>query len=213
MERTRFHAAEGGDCECVKWMLLKNLFDVNARDNDGDASIHVALWKNKLDAANFLVENGANLFAKNENGELAIDTRVGDEADGEQLGPQVLLHAKEIRWSAAKECILLAKACQSPDRRKVANLPPSSSSMDDDVDVDSIKRSARLAASVIGDPGLSRLVASYVMRTDIIVRDKAIPLKKEPDAVKRRIEAALLKASSSGDGSSSSSSRKRARSG
>jgi hypothetical protein len=44
------------------------------------------------------------------------------------------------------------------------------------------------------------------MRTDIIVRDKAIKLKKEPDAVKRRIEAALG-SSSSGAGSRSTRAR------
>jgi hypothetical protein len=38
------------------------------------------------------------------------------------------------------------------------------------------------------------------MRTDIIVRNKSVPLVKEPDAVKRRIETALLKASSGGGG-------------
>jgi ankyrin repeat protein len=172
--------------------------DVNAGDNDGWTPIVSAMWCNKLSAAKLLVENGANLFAKNQNGEAAIDTRVYGRLAGEQLGPQVFEHAKAIRWSAAKECILLSNAFQSPERRQIAN--PSTSIYDD---VDSIKRSARLAASVLGDPGLSRLVASYILRTDIIVRDRSILLKKEPDEVKKRIEAALGSLSS-GDGGSSS---------
>jgi ankyrin repeat protein len=221
------YAAEGGDLDCVEWLLANAAIDVNSVDLFGEASIAKALSSNELNAANLLVEKGANLFMKNKSGKLAIDTRVDDEPDsddddsddesdgddepdsddepdGEQLGPQVLEHAKGIRWSAAKEFLLLSTACQSPDRRKVAIF----FSMDDDVErvfhsarLERAFHSAHLAASVIGDPGLSRLIASYIMRTDIIVRDRSIPLVKGPDAVKRRIETALLKASTSSDDS------------
>jgi ankyrin repeat protein len=187
------YAATGGDLDCIEWVLAKTSIDVNSTANNGAIAISCALYNNRLEAANHLVEKEANLFMKHQNGELAIDTRVNGEPD--QLGYQVLQHAKELRWSAAKECVLLIESCQSPDRRKVANLP-SSLSMDDDVE--RVFHSAHLAASVLGEPGLSRLIASFIMRTDIIVRDKSVPLVKEPDAVKRRIEAALLKASSSG---------------
>jgi ankyrin repeat protein len=191
-------AAMGGDQECVQWVLATAAtLNVNTGDNDGDTPIARAMWYNKSSAAKLLAENGANLFAKNQNGEAAIDTRVDNEPDGEQLGPQVLEHAKAIRRSAAKECILLSNAFQSPERRQIAN--PSTSIYDDDL----VVRSARLAASVLGDPGLSRLVASYILRTDIIVRDRFIILEKEPDEVKKRIEAALGSLSI-GDGGSSS---------
>jgi ankyrin repeat protein len=190
------YAAHGGDLDCIEWVIAKTSIDVSSTSNNGDTAIHRALNKNKLKTANHLVEKGANLFLMRQNGEMAINTRVGGQPDGEQLGPQVLEHAKELRWSAAKECVLLIESCQSPDRRKVEI------SMDDDVE--RVFHSARLAASVFGERGLSRLIASYIMRTDIIVRDKSVPLVKEPDAVKRRIEAALLKAASSGGGSSAS---------
>jgi ankyrin repeat protein len=113
-------AAKGGDNECVEWVLATAAtLDVNAGDNDGDTPIVSAMWCNKLSTAKLLVERGANLFAKNQNGEAAIDTRVRGEPDGEQLGPQVLEHAKTIRWSAANECILLSNAFQSPERRQI----------------------------------------------------------------------------------------------
>jgi hypothetical protein len=159
-----------------------------------------ALFYNKLDVAKFLVEKGANLFLKDKNDIVAaIDRRVEGEDDGEKLGPQVLEHGKEVRWSAAKEFILLSTSCQSADRRKLANHPTSI------YDGESVFFSARLVVSVFGERGLSRLIASYIMRTDVIVRDKSIPLVKEPDAVKKRVEAALAVGSSS-------SSNKRARS-
>jgi ankyrin repeat protein len=187
-------AAEGGDQECVKWVLAKTSINVNSTANRGRTAIGCALNNNKSRVGKLLVEKGANLFLKDLDGEMAIDIRVHNRPNGERWGPQVLLHAKDIRWSAAKECVLLSNACESPDRRKVANL-----SMDNDVDdAEIIKRSARLAASVVGDKGLSRLIASFIMRTDIIVRNKSAPLEK--DDVKKRIEASLLKASSSGGG-------------
>jgi ankyrin repeat protein len=137
------YAASGGDVDCIEWVIAKISIDVNSTANNGAIAIGCALHKNKLSAANYLVEKGANLFVKHQNGVMAIDIRVHNQPNGEQLGYLVLQHAKDIRWSAAKECILLIESCQSPDRRKVANL-----SMDNDVDdAESIKRSARLAAS------------------------------------------------------------------
>jgi hypothetical protein len=72
--------------------------------------------------------------------------------------------------------------------------------MDDDVDLEGIQRSARLAASVLGDSGISRMIGSFLLRSDLIIRDKSIPL--EADDVKRRVEETI---------SSSSSNSKRAR--
>jgi ankyrin repeat protein len=193
------YTAAGGHLDCIKWVYANTKIDVNAPRMNGMTPIMDAFFFNKLDAAKLLVEKGANLFLKDRNNIFAIDIRVvNDEPDGEQLGPQVLQHAKEVRWSAAKEFVLLSTSCQSADRRQLANHPTSI------YDGENIFRSARLAVSVFGERGLSRLIASYIMRTDILVRDKSIPLVKEPDAVKKRVEAALA--------SGSSSSKERARS-
>jgi ankyrin repeat protein len=193
------HTAVSGHLDCIKWVFANTTIDVNSGNGDGITPIMDALFHNKMDAAKLLVEKGASLFAKDNYGDVAIDLRVSNEPDDEQLGPQVLQHAKEIRWSAAKEFVLLSTSCQSEDRRQLANHPTSI------YDGKNIFRSARLTISAFGERGLSRLIASYIMRTDIIVRDKSIPLVKEPDAVKKRVEAALA-------AGSSSSSKKRARS-
>jgi hypothetical protein len=93
-----------------------------------------------------------------------------------QLGPQVLQHAKDLRWSSVRSLILLSTKCQG----------------DFDLIVSStagVRHSANLSASVLGNPDLLELVAEYLLRTDIIVCDKSV--EKGPDEVKRRIEAAL----------------------
>jgi hypothetical protein len=51
---------------------------------------------------------------------------------------------------------------------------------------------AHLAASVFTITGLVRHIAEYLIRTELIVRDPATKKKdKEPDDVKRRVEATL----------------------
>jgi hypothetical protein len=47
-------------------------------------------------------------------------------------------------------------------------------------------------ASVIGNPDLAEEIGVFLLKKDIIIRDPSIPVPpKEPDAVKRRVEAAL----------------------
>jgi hypothetical protein len=179
-ENLLHYAVRSGSNECVNWLLDNSAIDVNSAANDDNTPMMKALRQNWLDIAKLLVERGANLFMKNDEGERAIDIRVDDDPDDDQLGPQVLLHAKELRWSAIKDFILLSKACQSQDRRMVAGLALSMDS--DEATILARFRSARLAASIFAIPGLLRHVGSYIIRSDIIVRDEAIP--KPPDAVK-----------------------------
>jgi hypothetical protein len=180
-------------------LLDNSSIDVNSVTNAGLAPIMRTLRYGNLASSKLLVERGANLFLKNNDGKRAIDIRLHNFSI--RLGPHVLLHAKELRWSAIKELTLLSKACLSPDRRVVANI---SMSMDtNDEAILSRYRSARLVASILGCQYVSRKIASYIIRSDIIVRDKSIP--KPPDAVKLRVEATLKAAASS------SSSKKRGR--
>jgi ankyrin repeat protein len=189
-------ASREGNLEHINWLFDNATIDVNSTNSTGRTPLSIALHNDKLDVAKFLVEKGGDIFMKNNYGERAIDVRVDDKVDGIQLGTEVLEHAKALRRSSIKEFLLLSKACQSSDRRKVAPIM----SMDDDVDLEGIQRSARLAASVLGDSGISRMIGSFLLRSDLIIRDKSIPL--EADDVKRRVEETI---------SSSSSNSKRAR--
>jgi hypothetical protein len=90
------------------------------------------------------------------------------------LGPQVLKHTLDLRWTSARHLLLISNF------HETSGLYSSSS---------------HLAASVSTIAGLVRHIAEYLIRTEIIVSDPAIKKKdkeeKEPDDVKRRIEAAL----------------------
>jgi ankyrin repeat protein len=184
-----FASAGEGNLVHIDWLFDNATIDVNSTNSTGRTPLSIALYSDHLPAAKFLVEKGGDIFMKNNYGERAIDVRVGDKDDGIQLGPEVLEHAKALRRSSIKEFLLLSKACQSSDRRKVATIM----SMDDDLE--GTQRSARLAASVLGDSGISRMIGSFLLRTDLIIRDKSIPL--EADAVKRRVEEAISSGSSS----------------
>jgi ankyrin repeat protein len=195
------YAANDGNDKAINWVLENSTLGINSADSHGNTPMTLALKWGRLASATLLVERGANLFLKDDEGTRAIDVRVNDRPDGEPLGPQVLLHAKQLRWAAVKEFALLATACQSPTHGQMANTP---TIYDDDATILSRFRSVRLAASIFAIPGLLRLVGSYIIRSEIIVRDKAIP--KPPDGVKLRVEAALKAAAgrSSSKGNSSS---------
>jgi ankyrin repeat protein len=199
VENLLHDAASSGSNECVNWLPENSTLDINSADSQGYTPMMLALSEGGLASAKLLVERGANLFMMNDEGERVIDIRVDDDPDGDQWGPQVLLQAKELRWSAIKDFLLLSKACQSHDRRVATNMALTV----DEGDATTLSRSrlVYLAASIFAIPGLLRLVGSYIIRSDIIVRDKSIP--KPPDAVKLRVEAALKAAA----GSSSSKKR------
>jgi ankyrin repeat protein len=207
-------AALGGSREAVEWVLANNSIDVNSVDTNGYTSIMDALGDGHNEAAYCLVENGANLFMKNSEGERAIDTPVdieeGDiakseeaevaeieEADRVVLGPQVLQHAIEFRWTAAKPLLLLSKACSSEI-------------------IHPVNPSIAIPSSLISALGNSDIIRKeigpFLLRGDVLVRDPSIARPpKAPDAVELRIEAGLAAASSSRSSSSSSSNNKRAR--
>jgi ankyrin repeat protein len=179
-------AAIDGNIDCIEWVLANTSIDVNSTTNIGGwTPIINAVNHGHLDAGKLLVEKGANLFMKNNDGESAIDSRVDNEPDGDQLGPQVLQHAKDLIWESVKPLLLLSSACST-------SIPSSS------------------LIKVFSISGLVRdYIAPYIMRKGLIIRDpeEDVDEEPEPDEVKLRIEAALAAASSS---SSSSSSVKRA---
>jgi ankyrin repeat protein len=167
------HYAGGfGHRDCIEWVFANTTIDVNSTTRSGKTSIMRSLRNNRLDTSMLLVEEGANLFLKDNDGERAIDIRVHTDHDI-VLGPQVLQHALDLRWSSVKHLLLISNFHEISDI-----VSPSSSS--------------HLAASVFTITGLVRLIAEYLIRTEIIVRDPATKKKDpEPDDVKRRIEVTL----------------------
>jgi hypothetical protein len=175
------HASGGGDCECINLVLANTSIAINSTTNNGYNPIWFALLNERLNAGKLLIEKGANLFIKSDNGECALN---------KPLGPQVLQHAKDLIWVSVKPLLLLSKACSlAADDSHSTTLPS--------------------VVKVFVISGIVRdYIAPYVMRKDIIIRDPSIPRPpKQPDDVKMRIEAGLAAAASS----SSSSNNKRAR--
>jgi ankyrin repeat protein len=56
-------AAEAGDMDKIKKLLAKRE-DINARDQRGRPVLHLAIWKNHIDAARFLIDQGADVHAQ-----------------------------------------------------------------------------------------------------------------------------------------------------
>ena len=181
------HAAAGGHLESIKFVFNKTAIDVNSVDSTGITPLTDSLLANELGAANFLVEKGGNLFHVDADGERAIDRHIrGDPTI--VLGPQVLQHAKDVRWESVRSVLNLSKACEDGDPTLAISAPSNLS------DIVKQVQSARLASSVFGNSGLARHIASFLLRTEIIIRDPSIPREedeREPDDVKRRIEASL----------------------
>jgi len=176
-------ATDGGDLECIKWVMSNVTIDINAANSNGCTPImRTLVWSDKA-SSKFLLERGANIFMKNNEGTRAIDCGT--------VGLQVLHHAEELRWSAIKEFLLLYKSCQSPARCQVES---STIGKPDDILLKR-RRTASLAASVIGSPDLSRSIASFLIRSELIIRVASIP--KPSDAATLRIEASLASSSSS----------------
>jgi ankyrin repeat protein len=165
------YAAYSGYPECINWVLANTTIDINSTTTEGITPIMFSLMRNELNGAKFLVEKGANLFMKNKDGERAIGIHVINDP-AIVLGPQVLQHAKDIRWSSVKQLLLLSKAYESAD------VVSSSTN--------------HLATSVFSIEGLVRRIASFFINKKLIVKDPAIKKEdEEPDDVRRRIEAAL----------------------
>jgi ankyrin repeat protein len=182
------YAAHGGDLDCLKLVRSNTEMDINATNECGDAPLSIALYNGHLEAAIYLVQHGANLFAKNNDGELAIDVPVEPEedepdiADEDQvfLGPQVLQHFNQLQWEAAKPLLLLSKSFSSStivSPNPSTPIPPS-------------------VISVLSNPDIIRFgLAPFFSMSGLILTDPKA--EKQPDEVKRRVEAKLASGGSS----------------
>jgi hypothetical protein len=177
------HLAAVAGRDCIEWVLANTSIDVNSTNNDGFNPILYACPDrvNRVDSSKLLVEKGANLFMKNDDGKSVMDLSVG---------PQLLQHAKDLIWVSVKPLLLLTKSISIA------------------ADDDSLPSPVLLSVDkAFGISGIVRRIASFLKVKGLIVRDPSIPKEEqEPDDVKRRVEAALAAGSSS---SSSSSKRSR----
>ena len=158
------------DCRRVQWVLDNTELAVNSTSANGWTALSCCLASDSLDSALFLVERGGNLFARDGSGKRAIERGT--------IGKQVLQHAKDVRWEAVRPALLLL-----PNGRAAEPHPRSKKTHR--------RRAPRLA--VFENPDISHLIATFLQRTEVIVRDPAVPRPpKGDDAVKRRVEAKLL---------------------
>jgi hypothetical protein len=177
------YAALGGKIEGIEWVLANTTIDVNSTATSGTTPTMRTLLYNALHASKLLIEKGANLFTKNNDGERVIDVHVYADPDNDVLGPQVLRHALDLRWSSVKQLVFISNFYETSD---VVSASSSSSS------AVNIPQHRSFAASVFTISGLVRHIAEYLTRTELIVRDPAIKKKdQESDDVKRRVEAML----------------------
>ena len=86
-------AAKAGNVEAVRLLLDANSSLVNARDSDASTPLHCAAWKGHVDVAVALLDAGADLQAKNENGHWG-DTPLHAAAHGNQRAIAELLIAR-----------------------------------------------------------------------------------------------------------------------
>jgi ankyrin repeat protein/tetratricopeptide (TPR) repeat protein len=160
-------AVMSNNLDCIEWVLsnCKSL-DINAIDDSYicRTPLMLALKSGSEDASNLLVENGASLFMRNKKGTRAVDLHMCDDSD--ILGPRILQHAIDVRWRSVRSFLLLTKACTNilDDGMETANL---------------LSTSASIATSVFAQSKLSLLIASHLLRKNIIIHDPVELLKKK----------------------------------
>jgi hypothetical protein len=153
-------AAYGGDLECITWVFRHLAIDVNVTNGMNETPI---MWATNSDAVKLLVEKGANVFARNNVDKINLDLA---------FGPAGLQHAKDLIWVSVKPLLCLFNACSS-----------------DVVPVDPSVVIPTSFISVFGNSDLTRHIAAFIQRRDIISIDPDDDEEKEPDEVKRRVEA------------------------
>jgi hypothetical protein len=175
------HYAAGNlrDDRIIEWVFARTKIKVNSIDKNGNTPIKIACARYCGDVAKYLIEKGANLFMKNNDGDSAID---------QALGPQALQHAKDLIWESVKPLLLLSKACST-------SLPSTSL-----IKVFSI-------SGIVRDYITPYIMRKGLIIRD--PEEDADLEEPEADEVKLRIEAALAAASSSSSSSSSSVKRAR----
>lgn len=66
-------AAHGGHIACLQALLSQPRCEVNVQNKLGDTPLHAAAWKNHVEAVRILLEKGAQVDVKNNEGKLPVD--------------------------------------------------------------------------------------------------------------------------------------------
>jgi ankyrin repeat protein len=170
------YAAIGCDCQCIEWVFANTMIVVNSITTDqGETPIMHSLQRNNLKTSKLLIERGAYLFMKSNDGVRAIDIPIHND-DDVVLGPQVLQHALDLRWSSVKHLLFISNFYETS--YVIPFSSSSSSSSSSSAVVPQLRRSSRIAApshsahlasSVLIITGLVRHIAEYLIRTELIV--------------------------------------------
>jgi hypothetical protein len=171
-------AAIGGDLACTRFVLANTTIDINDTDDDGWTPLRIALRDGRYEVSKLLLRKGANLFAKDNEGERAIDVPTIEDEDV-FMGQQVLDYGKDLKWQSVKELLLLSKSYSTSGH------PISLLSLSSEV---AQRKSNRVAASVLANPDLVRNISEFLRRTDIITADPSVEVR---DEVRERVEAVL----------------------
>jgi ankyrin repeat protein len=171
-------AAGGGDLACVEYVLANTTIDINDTDSRGWTPLHNSLRRGRYEVSKLLLLKGANLFAKDNQGERAIDVPTIEDEDV-FMGQQLLDYGKNLKWQSVKQLLLLSKSYSTSGH------PISLLSLSSEV---AQRKSNRVAASVLANPDLVRNISEFLRRTDIITADPSVEVR---DEVRERVEAVL----------------------
>jgi len=89
-QKLMIKAAKSGDAAAVRALLVSDSTLVDARDSDQSTPLHFASWKGHPEVAAVLLEFGADIQARNENGHWG-DTPLHAAAHGNQRAVAELL--------------------------------------------------------------------------------------------------------------------------
>jgi hypothetical protein len=184
------YAAARDGRDCIGWVFANTTIDVNSTSTSGETPIMRSLEEDSLDTSKLLIERGDNLFMKRD-GVRAIDIHVEDDPDNDVLGPQVMQHALDLRWSSVRHLLLISNFYETSDV-----VPFSSSSSSSSSSFVPHRRSAHLASSVFTIPGLVRHIAEYLIRTELIVRDTSSEIRPPKRRIRRRRNLTTLRGGS-----------------
>jgi len=78
-----FAAADSGDLTLVRSILTEKSYLINDRDDEGCTPLEVAVKKDRIEVARYLLDQGAEVNARNKHGYSALHDPGGDGRRGQ----------------------------------------------------------------------------------------------------------------------------------